>query len=209
MVRALVSSEMVATVALLLGCVCGAQAAVRLGPVYPIAEPDLLEHIAARLRAMEQNGQMEQLKREFIARSRRNIEEPKGAALPRTAQGRAWLIDPSYTLERDLADAKGTVFARAGERVNPLERGDHLRQPLLFLDASDASQRQALPNLLTQYPQARLILVAGKWRDVSQQIGRRVYFDQAGKLVRQFGIATVPAVVTQQGLMLKVTELTP
>jgi conjugal transfer pilus assembly protein TraW len=35
----------------------------------------------------------------------------------------------------------------------------------------------------------------------------RVYFDQGGALVRKFGISQVPAIVSQEGRMLKVNEV--
>ena len=184
-------------------------AAMRVGPVYPIAEPDLIDHIAVRLKEMERNGDMDKLKREFIDRSKKNIEEPKAAGLPRTQVSRAWLVDPTYVLDRDLDDGRGKVFARAGDRVNPLERGTQLREPLLFINADDVEQRDSVNRLLQQYPAAKLILVQGKWRELSEKINRRVYFDQSQKLIKHFGISAVPAIVTQQGNMLRVAEMTP
>jgi conjugal transfer pilus assembly protein TraW len=186
-----------------------ALAGVRVGPVYPIAEPDLLEHIASKLKEMERNGDMDKLKREFIERSKKNIEAPKAAGLPRAQAMRAWLIDPTYTLDRDLEDGRGNVFARAGDRVNPLDRGTQLREPLLFINGDDTKQRENVSRLLQQYPAAKLILVQGRWRELSEQINRRVYFDQSQRLIRHFGIAAVPAVVTQQGNMLRVMEMVP
>ncbi len=185
------------------------QAAVRVGSVYSIAEPDLLDHIAIRLKEMERNGDLEKVKNDFIERSKKNIEEPKGAGLPRTQVARAWLVDPTYVLDRDIDDGKGKVFARAGTRVNALERGTQLREPLLFINADDVSQRDGLANLLQQYPTAKLVLVQGRWRELSEKINRRVYFDQSSKLIKHFGISAVPAVVTQQGNMLRVSELLP
>ena len=105
--------------------------------------------------------------------------------------------------------SKGKVFARAGTRVNALERGTQLREPLLFINADDVSQRDGLANLLQQYPTAKLVLVQGRWRELSEKINRRVYFDQSSKLIKHFGISAVPAVVTQQGNMLRVSELLP
>lgn len=186
-----------------------ATSAIRVGPVYPIVEPDLIDHITMRLKDMERNGDMDKLKRDFIERSKKNIEEPKGAGLPRTQAARAWLVDPTYVLDRDLEDGRGKVFARAGDRVNPLERGTKLSKPLLFINADDTAQRDALPSYLQQYPAAKLILVQGKWRELSEKINRRVYFDQSQRLIRHFGISAVPAVVVQQGSMLRVTEMTP
>jgi conjugal transfer pilus assembly protein TraW len=50
------------------------------------------------------------------------------------------------------------------------------------------------------------VLVAGSPIELSRVLKHRVYFDQQGLYVRQFGIRTVPASVRQEGHVLRIDE---
>ncbi len=187
---------------------------LRVGPVYRIVEPDLIEEMQAKTAELQRSGKLDEIQAEAIARSKRSIEEPKSLGLPRASAARAWLVDTSYTVPKDLADDQGRVFAHAGDRVNALEKGVHLSRPMLFLDGGDPVQTAQLPLLLKIYANARVVLTGGRWRAVAEQLGgapkdgtQTVFFDQGGKLVRSFGIKAVPAVVFQNQNMLEVHEL--
>jgi conjugal transfer pilus assembly protein TraW len=186
-----------------------AAATQRVGPVYSISEQDMLEHIQDRLESMRKDGSLQQFQDQAIARSKASIEAPKGVQLPRTQQDRRWLVDPTYVVPQDYADHRGQVFARAGERINPLERGTRLTKPLLFADGNDDVQVAAAAKLLQKWPTAKLILTDGRWQSVSERLKVRVFFDQGSRLVRTFGITAVPAMVSQHNNMLEVHELVP
>lgn len=53
----------------------------------------------------------------------------------------------------------------------------------------------------------RIILVGGKILELQEDIGRTLYFDQAGELTNKFGIEQVPAMVAQDGKSLKISEI--
>jgi conjugal transfer pilus assembly protein TraW len=180
---------------------------VRLGPVYRIAERDMIEELQTKLKAMEADGTLKQLQDQAVAKSIKSIQRPNGASLPRALQARQWTHDPTYVVPSDIADHQGRVFAHAGDKINPLERGVMLRQPLLFVDADDPVQLKALPALVDQLKAPKVILVAGDWQATSKALAKPVFFDQRGTLVKTFGIAAVPAVVRQNGLVLQVDEL--
>lgn len=180
---------------------------VRLGPVYRIAEQDMLEELQGKLKSMEKDGTLQRLQEQAVSSSIRSINRPAGASLPRAARARQWMHDPTYVVPADIADHQGRVFAYAGDRINPLERGVGLRQPLLFVDANDPVQLKALPNLVEQLKSPKVILVAGDWQAASKLLAKQVFFDQRGTLVKTFGISAVPAVVRQNGLTLQVDEL--
>lgn len=181
-------------------------AVVRLGPVYRIAEPDMLLELQAKLKAMQADGSLKRLQDEAVANALRSVARPAGMSLPRAEHTRVWAHDPTYIVPADIADHEGRKFAYAGDRINPLERGISLRNPLLFLNADDPVQLKALPKFLAQWS-PKVILVQGDWKEVAGQIGRPVYFDQRGNLVKTFGISALPAVVEQAGTTLKVTEI--
>ena len=189
------------------GAAAHATQKVRLGPVYRIAEPDMLEELQSKLQAMEKDGTLKRLQDQTIASSIKSIQRPAGLALPRAIQARQWAHDPTYVVPADIADHQGRVFAHAGDKINPLERGVALRQPLLFLNADDPVQLKALPGLMVQLKEPKVILVAGDWQATSKALAKPVYFDQRGTLVKTFGIAAVPAIVRQNGLVLQIDEL--
>jgi len=202
-----VASRALVAAVLALACTYGMGATQRLGPVYPIAEQDMLEELQAKLEAMKKDGRLQDIQNQAIARAKRSIDSPSALGLPRAFSSRSWHVDPTYTVPEDLTDQEGRVFARAGDKVNPFQRGVRLSKPLLFIDMADEWQSQHLAEFLQRWPGAKVILTGGRWRDTARSIGRAVYFDQGGSLTRQFGIVAVPALVEQDQLMLRVTEI--
>ena len=92
-----------------------------MGPMFPIVEPSLLDSIHARLSDMEQSGDLETWRRQMETTTRDYVNRPRPVSgLAKATEYARFEIDLSITLERDLADHKGRVFARAGTRVNPL-----------------------------------------------------------------------------------------
>ena len=51
------------------------------------------------------------------------------------------------------------------------------------------------------------ILTAGSYLDLMKSWRTPVYYDQQGVLVRRFGITQVPALVSQEGMRLRIDEL--
>ena len=186
----------------------GARDYGRHGEVWPVAEPDLLAQIHARLTQLEASGETARLnadlKRKTIARV--NRPAPVAGLAPATAL-RRWTFDPTITVAADLKDDKGRTIVVAGTRVNPLDTVP-LRSPLVFLDGNDPVQ-VAWALATFGKSQAKLILVDGAPLELMKARRRRFYFDQGGKLVAHFAIKAVPAVVEQSGRMLTVTEQPP
>jgi conjugal transfer pilus assembly protein TraW len=180
---------------------------VRLGTVYRIAEQDMLDELQSKLKSMEKDGTLQKLQEQAVSSSIRSINRPAGASLPRAVHARQWVHDPTYVVPADIADHQGRVFAYAGDRINPLERGVGLRQPLLFVNTDDPIQLKALPNLVEQLKSPKVILVAGDWQAASKLLAKQVFFDQRGTLVKTFGISALPALVRQAGLTLQLDEL--
>ena len=92
------------------------------GATWPVAEPDLLEQIEARLREMERSGELARLEQEARASASRKLEEPDPApGIAPATRERSRLWDPAITVARDIRTPDGTLIAAAGTRVNPLE----------------------------------------------------------------------------------------
>lgn len=173
---------------------------------FPVIEPDLLSTIEARLRRAEASGELARTNEMFAKRVEAKVRRPDPVANITPAQAaRSWNFDPSVTMERDIHDQKGNLIAAAGQKINPLDFIS-IRQDLVFIDGDDAGQ---LAWAMTRYSdlKAKIIFVRGSPIEQMTAKKRRFYFDQEGKLTGRFGIEHVPAVVTQAGKVMKVSEV--
>lgn len=178
----------------------------RQGEVFPIIEPDMLTMIEAKLRGAQASGKMAAMNKELARRTEARVRRPTPVAGIATAtKGRTWDYDPTITIGEDIRDNKGTLIIPAGRRVNPLDTVG-LRQSLVFLNGDDPAQVAWALKSTTQL-NAKLILTSGSPFDRMKAAQRRFYFDQGGQLTGKFGIHAVPAVVEQDGRILKVTEV--
>jgi conjugal transfer pilus assembly protein TraW len=179
-----------------------------IGPAYPIAERNLLDHIMARLREKERSGEL--AKFELLARARASdsVLHPKPVPGLRLADApRTYYFDPSFTLDRNIVDTSGAVLFAAGLRKNPLEVVS-LSRHLLFFDARDARQVAKARELIVRYQgRVKPILVGGSYIDLMKAWNTPVYYDQEGTLVRKLGITGVPAIVSQEGSRLRIDEV--
>lgn len=195
---------------LVLGCLVMPASAGNLGVygnTWEIAEPDMLDALLAKLKAMERSGKLKQLEQVAKRQALATIENPKPLPGITTArQSRKWTFDPSIRVQETVKDHLGNVIAPAGMVVNPLAFAS-LTKPLLFIDARDKRQVRYANALVGREPRAKVILVGGSWLNLTRAWERQVFYDQAGFITGRFGIRQVPAVVRQQGKVLAIEEL--
>ncbi|WP_284620621.1 type-F conjugative transfer system protein TraW [Aquabacterium humicola] len=179
-----------------------------LGPTYPIAEPHLLEMIQQRLRDKERSGELQRLMEAARSRGAAAVRRPPAVpGLKPTQAPRTYYLDPTFTLDRNIVDAQGRLMFAAGTRKNPLEIVS-LSRRLLFFDGRDVRQVERARQLtLEPGSKVKLILTGGSYLDLMKAWKVPVYFDQHGLLVRRFGIRQVPAIVSQEGLRLRIDEV--
>ncbi len=173
------------------------------GATWPVAEPDLLAQIEARLREMERSGELARLEDEARASARRKLEEPdpvSGIAPAREERSR--LFDPAITVARDIRTPDGTLIAAVGTRVNPLER-IALARDLLFVDGRREAE---IAWALSHDRPAKIVLLAGRPLDLMRRHRRPFFFDQGGRLSARFGLSLTPVLVAQDGAQLRITE---
>ena len=102
--------------------------------------------------------------------------------------------------------------------------GISLDRRMIFIDAREDEQIQWLKEQLDQYKsesdknsqaqaaiENRVILVGGRPFELQEELQRDyqdmvVYFDQGGMLTRKMEIKASPAIVTQEGIMLRIKE---
>jgi conjugal transfer pilus assembly protein TraW len=179
-----------------------------IGPVYPIAEPSLLEVILERLRTAEHDGTLARLQRDAQSRIRHAVDDPTPVAgLGRTREARRFHHDPSIVVQEAIRDSDGRVIVPPGTVVNPLDTV-RLSQALLFLDARDRGQVEQARKLVDERKgQVKVILTGGSYLELMRRWQRPVFYDQHGALTTRLGIRNLPALVTQEGRRLRIDEL--
>lgn len=176
------------------------------GAVFPIEEPDFLEKILSKFRAMEDTGELAQMERDMQARTKEYLARPTVAAnLPPAEEYRAFQFDPSIRLDRDLADHNGIVFARAGTRVNPLAYSGFDKR-IVIIDG-DVEDQVAFAVSEGDELDTLIVIAKGAPLDLMRRHGRRFWFDQDGVIVSRFGIERLPSVVTRDDAVLLIEEM--
>ena len=178
-----------------------------VGRTSEIKEVDAIEEIRGKLSDMEARGELdehnERMKKEISDR----IKSPKSLNLVRAGEVREYEYDPTLEVKEDLRDARGIVFHRKGTKVNPL---DVVSMPyeLIFFDGEDEDQ---LKYVIKKYEESeikpKLILTGGSPIKLEEEYKLDFYFDQRGVLIKQLGIKAVPAIVMQDGKVLKIREV--
>ena len=83
-----------------------------------------------------------------------------------------------------------------------------LTTPIVFFDGDDAVQTRWVRAFLGDAPDRYVPLMTnGPVVELMQQWNVRLYFDQHGRYAEQFGVRALPAVVRQEGLLLRIDEI--
>ena len=183
--------------------VYGAGMTDRVGPVYPITEPDWLEWLPKqaekRLRQQPPTLTKEQLKAAV------QMQMPK-IELPEVTSPRSYTINPSVRTSRPVTDQTGRIVVPAGTLTNPLERILTFR-PILVIDGKKDQQVEWAKRLLPSL-NPLVLLVGGDLFDVNRRLGVPVY-PAPNALIEKFSIERVPVILSQAGKLIKVEEVVP
>lgn len=178
----------------------------RYGMVFKVQEEGFLTMIQRKLQLVN----IEQEKRKMLEIARTRIEEPVAVTnIKRTQKAQSFIYEPSYIVKEDIILPDGTLLYALGIRVNPLDHMS-LDKKLIFIDGKDRMQiewfkQQQSSGVVKE--EDKLILIAGRPLDLQKELGREVYFDQAGILTTKFKIEQVPAIIEQEGKVLRVREV--
>lgn len=175
------------------------------GQAFPIIEPDLLATIEARLKNAQASGELGRVNAAFAKRAEAKVRRPDPVAgITPAEEARTWNFDPSVQIDHDVRDQKGNLIAAAGQRINPLDFVA-IRQDLVFIDGDDEKQIAWATSHFTDM-KAKIIFVKGSPIEQMSALKRRFYFDQSGKLTTRFRIEHTPAVVSQAGRVMRISE---
>ena len=187
----------------------GAESLGVYGNTWEIGERDFLEVIHERTVEFEKSGKLAELKKQAENRVRDrilNLAPIEGIKTAAHGTERTYYYDPSFVVEKTITDHQGNIVVPAGRKVSPLHFIP-LSKPLLFIDARDKRQVDYAHGFITKEPRTKVILVAGSWVELTRTWRTQVYYDQAARIVHKFGIEQVPAIVRQQGEVLKIDEI--
>ena len=174
------------------------------GATWPVAEPDLLVEIEARLLDMQQSGKLARLEEEARIRARLRLEEPEPVpGIAPATEERSRPFDPAIVVAQDIRTPDGTLIAVAGTRLDPLERMG-LTRDLIFVDGRREAE---IAWALAHGRPAKIVLLAGRPLDLMRRHRRPFFFDTGGRLAARFGIAATPTLVERDGSRLRLTEI--
>ena len=188
----------------------------KFGHVYNIKEQPFLEMINDRLQKVD----IEEEQKKMVEMVKKRVMKPHAVdGVLRARQDRSWYFDPTYVVKEDIILPCGKVLHKSGTKVNPLEHMN-LDRKLIFIDESDEEQSSWLFETISKKNkdgeqanlEERIILVSGnpirlKEELVARGFDHEVYFDQFGELTSRFGIKAVPAIAKQEGLKIRINEI--
>lgn len=183
-----------------LSCLFGQATAKNLGSIgttWEIQEQSILAFIEQRLHEQFGGKSEDEIKAEVQKRVEENVLRPAYVELPRATEDSERTFDPSFTVERDLANHKGQVFAKKGQVVNPF---DHIPfgHTLIFIDGDDEAQVKWVQHFNVESGVRKVILTKGHIRDINNLLDEWVYFDQNATLINRFGIKALPTVIDEK-----------
>lgn len=169
---------------------------------YPIAEKDALEEIQEKAKDIDPQSLIDPVE----AESKILNFKPETLSLPKATKDRQFLVDMTYTLDIDVPDKDGNIVYPAGYQFNPLER---MTNPMtyIFINANDKDQvNWFLNSPYKNNLSYRLLITEGEYFDLSEQLGRPVYYALT-KITERFQLEYLPSIVSQYEQFMKVTEV--
>ncbi len=180
----------------------------KFAQVYVINEPDLEQAWKNEADAPEHRRHYAEVLRQYRQHMQSYLDHPLGLALPATIQASSHWVRLAVRLDHDVRDASGKIWYRTGTLMDPLQI-IHYSKKLCFFDQKSFEQRSWLDVACADPVQTVWIMEQGAYRTWAQQQSRHVYFDQYGYLAHRFSIQHLPAVVYQDGRMMRVDEVLP
>ncbi len=176
------------------------------GTVYDIVEKDALKELEEKAKSVDFSKAVD---RNALVKRARNFtpEDVKEMRMIGPARkDRTFLVDMTYTLERDIKDDKGNIVYPAGYAFNPL---NYVAYPktLVVLNGKRPEQiRWFEESSYAKDAQITLLLTDGSYSDLAKFLKRPVFYAST-KVIEAFRIQAVPSVVRQSGAYMEVTEV--
>ena len=177
------------------------------GRVYEIQENDLLSVLQSRAQAELDSGKWAKRVEEWQGQAKQQANRPNGIILPRATETTSHLYDPSIIVPKDIKDTNGLLIRAAGSQINPLSYISMTRN-LVFIDGDDRAQVDWMVQLTGSEPgRYKIILTQGSVIDLMKELNRQLFFDQKQVYTQKMNIKSLPALVYQSGLHLRIDEV--
>jgi len=179
------------------------------GSTVAVAEQDIIEVMQRRAERYDWAAAGDRALGRFWARTEHH-------ELPRVTSPRQRTLDPTVEIGQTIQTPDGTVIARAGDRINPLEAAP-FTQTLLFFDPGDAEQVRWAKAQVDVRKGMGVVAMATQLRSLdglealgkmSDSLGARIY--ALPRDVRdRFHVQRVPTLVRAEGLHFVIDEQRP
>ena len=181
-----------------------------IGPVYPIAEPNLLEVILGKLRG-RRSGTARPSAARVAGKGPGEVEDPAPVAgnhQSAPVNRGASTTTRASSCRRPSPTPTGRVIVPPGTVVNPLDTVTLRARRCSSSTRAIASRSRGARKLIDERQgKVKVILTGGSYLDLMRRWQRPVFYDQQGNLTTKLGIRHVPALVTQDGRRLRIDEL--
>lgn len=176
------------------------------GAVYDVVEKDALKELEEKAKSVDFSKAVD---RNAVLR-RASDFAPEDVKQTRTIgparKDRAFLVDVTYVLERDIKDEKGNIVYPAGYAFNPLSYVAYPRT-LVVLNGNRPEQVRWFKNSpYAKDARTTLLLTDGSYGELSRALKRPVFYAST-RLIEAFRIQAVPSVVRQVGVYMEVAEV--
>ncbi|EQB16779.1 MULTISPECIES: hypothetical protein [Sphingobium] len=187
---------------LLIACVAGAAYAstAQIGRTWPIAEPDALAEIEAKVATLPSD-----MSKAFGPRDKWTAL--KAASLGVASEDRARSVVPFYTLEFDITLPDGKTLYPKGFTFNPLTYVK-LPQRLVVVHPRDLSWALRSARASDFILLSALGGQSGDAIDLSERTGRPIYILEE-RVKQRLGLQVAPVIVEQSGTRLILIEFGP
>ena len=177
-----------------------------IGHTYEIEETDMLDSIGNKLSNLEKSGKLNDLNKQMQEKAKAYVMRPPAIKLNKATKERIFYYEPVYVLKEDLVGADDIVFYPKDTRINSLDLIG-LSYVLLIIDGDDPAQlKWAINKTSKQLMPCKIILINGHIGELTKKYQVQFYFDQEGLITSKLGIKHVPAIVTQEGKVLRIAE---
>lgn len=164
------------------------------GRVYPIVEKDAIEEIRERASRVDWGKYLDQKEwKEKI----KGYRPPNLTVLHPANEDRSFLVDMTYTLEFDIQDGKGGILYPKGYTFNPLEYLPFSKTIVVINGMDDDEVSWFVNSEYSKRIDVMLLLTDGPWYDLSEEIGRNVFY-LTRPVAERFNLVHTPSVVTKK-----------
>jgi conjugal transfer pilus assembly protein TraW len=177
------------------------------GVTYPVAESDFIDILKARAAAVDEPALRQKAMDQFWT-------SRKFTDVPDATETREFTFDPTFTVVADVKTPTGAVIARAGTKINPLDRVPFAQRIIVF-DLTKDKQLSVVAGWLKDAGERRVTLLTTQvdplkgWQQLArarQSFGRPVYL-LTPQIEAQFHISHVPSLVVPDGRVFRVSEV--